>query len=414
MTSYAALSKGPRWEYRVHRAAILSGWYVRRGVSLRERVGGSPQTMAEVDVLGIGFDTAIAPLTLVGECKDRKGAAKEADRVIWLLGLAQVLGADHVLFGKTNFADGTLQMARPYDLLLWDEAAVQAIEERHGIDAETGYFGSWGIALREDLLVPIRKSVNLPETRFRSATDYLANAFWYSANPARTKRLKAYFDALAATTLSSAPRRAFVADGLIALLAAAYTAAGQITRSSPAQAERWQVDAFSSGAADARSLRDIAARADDYYQDALQKVGAEIEGRAAAPITVPRIASRIAEPPGWLPSFLELARLLAQRSGLAGDALRYADVVLFEQLIAGNNPSQALEMLGVHGRSELARVLELGALFLQRVWNVEDEILDEVLASPRAGERDGNGVGASVQRPQLAFGEVTGPVGDSV
>lgn len=129
---------------------------------------------------------------------------------------------------------------------------------------------------------------------------------------------------------------------------------------------------------------------------------------------MPRIASRIAEPPGWLPSFLELARLLAQRSGLAGDALRYADVVLFEQLIAGNNPSQALEMLGVHGRSELARVLELGALFLQRVWNVEDEILDEVLASPRAGERDGNGVGASVQRPQLAFGEVTGPVGDSV
>ena len=44
--SLTDLQKGKGWEYRVHRAAFLSGWYVRRGVNLRERVGGSPQTMA--------------------------------------------------------------------------------------------------------------------------------------------------------------------------------------------------------------------------------------------------------------------------------------------------------------------------------------------------------------------------------
>lgn len=82
-----------------------------------------------------------------------------------------------------------------------------------------------------------------------------------------------------------------MAEGLVALLVTLYTTAGQMGVTSPARADAWLQDAFASGAADARALRDIAARADDYYQDALHKA---VEGKgqdAARPVNVPR-ASR--------------------------------------------------------------------------------------------------------------------------
>src|SRR5690242_7159387 len=109
------LQKGRFWEYRVHRAIFLSGWYVRRGINLRERVASSPQTMAEVDIFATSFDAALKPHLLVGECKDRKGGAKEADRVVWLLGLERLLGAEHVLFAKPNITEATFSFARPYE-----------------------------------------------------------------------------------------------------------------------------------------------------------------------------------------------------------------------------------------------------------------------------------------------------------
>lgn len=179
---YDQLPRGIGWEYRVHRAVFLSGWYVRRSVNLRERVRGSPQTMAEVDLVGLDFHVALTRRTLVGECKDRKGGAKEADRVIWLLGLARMLAADHILFAKTKLAEGTLQVARPFGLMLWDQAAVLAVERRFGLAADSGYFGSWNIELREDLLLPGRKGAALRNPPFRAAWDFLAGAFWYQTN----------------------------------------------------------------------------------------------------------------------------------------------------------------------------------------------------------------------------------------
>ena len=72
----------------------------------------------------------------MGECKDRKGSAKEADRIGWLLGIERLLKANHVLFAKPTIAEGTFSWARPYDALLWDEAAVLSIEKRYGLDED--------------------------------------------------------------------------------------------------------------------------------------------------------------------------------------------------------------------------------------------------------------------------------------
>ena len=112
----------------MQRALFLSGWYVRRGLTLRERVHGSPQAMAEVDVLALGFDPLLTPKSMVGEWKDRTGSTKEADRIVWLLGLAKLLRVDHVLFAKTTISPATVQFAKPAGVL-------HAIRQRYVISS---------------------------------------------------------------------------------------------------------------------------------------------------------------------------------------------------------------------------------------------------------------------------------------
>ncbi|MGH3082255.1 MAG: hypothetical protein ACRDNH_14140 [Gaiellaceae bacterium] len=377
------LQKGRGWEYRVHRAVFLSGWYVRRGVNLRERVAGSPQTMAEVDVFAISFDAALEPYHLVGECKDRKGAAKEADRVVWLLGLEKLLKADHVLFAKPSISEATFTWARPYEPLLWDEAAVQAIEKRYGLEADTGYGGSFNIALFEHTLLAERK-LGSNHANLRRAWDYLSAAFWYSGNASRAKRLPAYFKAVSeANGLSDLARDSFVAEGVIALLVAAATTAGQLGRFSPARAEVAVTESFASGVASSAALREIAARADDFYRDALVKA-TRTRQQGAKAVEVPRLAEHIAQPPAWLPDYLDLARQIGARPQYATDVLRFADLLLFEQLIAGSPiPAPLLESIPSPG-DELLRLVQLCALFLRRIWGVEAQLLDRLLAMPKA------------------------------
>lgn len=388
MTDYTDLTRGPAWEYRVQRAAFLSGWYVRRGINLRQRVQGSPQTMAEVDIIGLGFDPALSPRMLIGECKDRKGATKEADRIVWLLGLSRLLRADHVLFAKTRLASATLQFAQPYGAMLWDEPTVRAIEQRFKVDPELGYFGSFNVSLQEDVLRPARKSNAIADRPLRAAWDYLSGAFWYSGTPSRTKLLHGYFGALAsASRLSRDAKSSFVAEGLIALLVSAYTTAGQVGRVSPAHGDTTQITALAAGAADAGALREIAARADDYYQDALRRALQQQEATAAIEIKVPRLVNAVATPPEWASAYVALARRLGEHPSLAGDALRYADMVLFEHLLAGGDISDLLGRIFQFDTAPLRTVLDLGALFLQRVWGVTDPLLDSVLSSPPKQKR---------------------------
>jgi hypothetical protein len=371
-TAYKALQKGMGWEYRVHRAVFLAGWYVRRGVNLRERVVGSPQTLGEVDVVGISFDAGLKPNVLVGECKDRKGGAKEADRVVWLLGLKQVLRADHVLFAKPNLAEGTYIFARPLEVALWDEASVRALEQRHGLDYDSGFGGSFNIELREAFQAPKFRDKSL-----KAAVDYVRNAFWYGQGVRRVKQLASYFEVVGAADVDEETRDVLVAEGLLALMHVALVAAGQLQRVSPARATTWLHETLAAGVAPAAALRDIAGRADDYYRDAWSRTARERgeDGR----LTVPRLVDHIAQPPPWLGEFQELAQRLGERSQPATDLLRFSDLVLFEQLVAGNPvPAPLLGAIAADAQ-ELMRLLQLGGYFLRRVWGVEARLVARLL-----------------------------------
>ena len=374
MTGLADLKKGAAWEYRMHRALFASGWYVRPNVDLRERVAGSPQTMAEVDLLGLSFDAGLNARLLVGECKDRKGSTKEADRVIWLLGLGELLGVDELLFAKPSIASATVHFAGSTSVALHDEAAVLRIEAALAAPLLAGTFDP---AVREDHVRPAVDRTVLGDSRLREAYDWIHNASWYEEPLARLRRLPGYFR-LVTSESSGSTREVLMIEGLLAVLACGLQVAGQLRRHAPQVGRALASEGLASGAASASALREIGARADEYYRDVFERL-TEATGGARIMIDVPRLADNIAPPPRWADGFFSFAESLGGRPEAATDVLRFAELELFESF-AGRDPEQALRtyVRGDHGW--LATALASAGGFCQRYWSIEDALLQRLAA----------------------------------
>ncbi len=384
MDDFKRLQKGPAWELRLHRALFMSGWYVRRNVDLRERIAGSPQVMAEVDLLGVSFDAGLSARRLVSECKDRKGSTQEADRVIWLLGLGRLLEADTLVFAKPRIAPATVQFSRSTDVALLEEAAVIHVERTlEGVRVA----GAFDPDINEDLLAPAVARDVIGNMRLREAYDWIHNASWIEEPAARVKRLPAYFRLISGNAKGKTQQLLYI-EGLLGLLACGLQTAGKLRRHSPQVARALGAESLVSGAASASALREIAATADDYYRDAFERA-AEAAGGRRLMLDVPRLSEHIARPPRWADSFFSFAESVGARPEAATDVLRYAEITLFEEF-AGRDPRPAQQTFVRGDHDWLAGTLLLAAAFCQRVWGLTDPFFDR----RSAREPEGNGARA--------------------
>jgi hypothetical protein len=383
------LSKGAAWEYRAHAAIFASGWYIRRNVDLRERISGSPQTMAEVDLLGISFDVELRLRRLVGECKDRKGSTKEADRVIWLLGLGRLLSADHLIFAKPSIASATVRFARSTPVALYDEARLNEIEKgvadfipRGAFDPEVG----------QELIRPAVSRDAFGDARLREAYDWIHNGFWFEPGTSKIKKLPEYFS-LVENVANGVTRRLMLVEGFLGLLVCALETAGHLRRYSPAVGDRLQHEAMASGAASASALRDIAARADDYYRDVLDRSVEQAQGKKGE-VRVPRLADVIAQAPAWTNAYIALSRQIGSRPEAATDLLRFTELDLLERFVVERDPRPAEKQFIRGDHRWLSGAISLTAGFCERVWELGDSMFSALRqAQPTQSPSESHGSG---------------------
>jgi hypothetical protein len=363
---------------------FASGWYVRRNIDLRERVAGAPQVMAEIDLLGLSFDAGLTARRRVVECKDRRGSGKEADRVIWLLGLGRLLDVDDLMLAKTRISPGTVRFARSTKVALFEEANAAQIEGRL---QEPRTAGAFDADIGEDIIGPAVSRAALADNRLREAYDWIHNASWTERPLPRVKRLPGYFR-LVMEHAKAQTRRVLLIEGLLGLLACSLQISGILRRHSPAVARTLATEALASGAAPATALQEIAATADDYYRNAFAKDSEEQTGKRLI-TTAPRLAEQIANPPRWSDAFFSMAESLGSRPELATDVLRYAELTLYERF-AGRDPASAQGAFVRGDHAWLAAGMALAAGFCTRVWALNDPFFTEITesgdASPATAE----------------------------
>ncbi len=248
----------------------------------------------------------------IAECKDRRGSAQEADRVIWLLGLGQLLEVDDLMFAKTRISPSTVRFARSTSVALFEEASATHIE-RHLEKTRTA--GSFDADIGEDLIKPVVSRQELADNRLREAYDWIHNASWIEPPISRVRRLPGYFR-LVMEHAGGQARRVLLIEGLLGLLACSLQVAGLLRRHSPSVARALTAEALASGAAPASALQEIAATADNYYRNASARSSEEQTGSRFM-ITAPRLAEHIANPPRWTDAFCSMAEALGSRPELS-------------------------------------------------------------------------------------------------
>jgi hypothetical protein len=390
VTDYARFEKrkGVVWEYRVHRAIFASGWYVRRNIDLRERIAGAPQVMAEIDLLGASFDAGLTMRHRIAECKNRRGSGQEADRVIWLLGLGQLMEVDDLMLAKPRISAATVRFAKSTNVALFEEANAIQVE---GLLQNPRTAGTFDADINEDIIAPAVSRPLLADNRLRDAYDWIHNASWTEPAVPRVRRLPGYFR-LVMENAKDETRQVLLIEGLLGLLACGLQFAGTLRRHSPSVARALAAEALASGAAPASALKDIAASADEYYRNAIARAAEEQTGKRLM-ITAERLAEHIANPPRWSDSFFAMADSLGSRPELATDVLRYAELTLYERL-AGRDPVPAQVAFVRTDHGWLASSLALAAGFCERIWGLEDPFFAQFALPEGAAVDDVGEIGA--------------------
>jgi hypothetical protein len=222
----------------------------------------------------------------------------------------------------------------------------------------------------QELIRPAVSRDAFGDARLREAYDWIHNSFWLEPVTSKVKRLPEYFKLVEDIALN-VTRTLMLVEGFVGLVSCALETAGRLRRHSPAIGDRLQLEAFASGAASASALRDIAARADDYYRDVLGRSIEQAQGKKSE-VRVPRLADTIAQAPGWTDAYLALSRQLGSRPEAATDLLRFTELDLLERFLVGRDPRLAEEQFIRSNHRWLSGAVSLAAGFCERVWRLED------------------------------------------
>jgi hypothetical protein len=102
---------------------------------------------------------------------------------------------------------------------------------------------------------------------------------------------------------------------------------------------------------------------------------------------MPRLADTIAEPPPWLAEYLTFVEAVGLRPNAATDALRFADLFLYETLLAGNPLPESVLNTFVTPGDELRRTVRTAAYFARRIWGVNCALIERLLTDSDSGNQ---------------------------
>lgn len=137
-----ALNKGDMQELRIARLLYAEGAFVRRAIDLNMRFG-EDLTVTDLDVFALKFAKDFEISTVIGESKTAQGkkGPKLADRLLWICGLRDLIGADRAFIATAKSASSRVRgLAEKLDVRVIDEPDLVHRERLIGLQPDA----SWG------------------------------------------------------------------------------------------------------------------------------------------------------------------------------------------------------------------------------------------------------------------------------
>ena len=378
------LTKGDELEARVAQLWFWEGYFARRGVDLRRQFYPEPLVVTDLDLLAYDFSPMLRRTKTIGEVKTGTGknAPKPLDRIVWLRGLRELVGADHAeLTTSTPSSARARELARSLGVRVQSAEDIERREAAAGV-AEVANLGSHGpLALLEEKWV---HSHCAHDRDLERAYWFLRSEVWFLDEVTAVKRTVGLYGQLSDRWTpgiddddARALRWLFAEAVSVFTLNAVAVAADALVDNdklfSASVGER-----LSGGVVSADAMRRISADVDRYIGGLLAAANAPAEIRIQA------IGALHPEPPEWTESFLDLTRRIALSRGAARSLPRQIDVLVFERLTRRRHvPAVAVTRTGLDD-SESGRLIRLvGAFLRSQASNVA--AVDKALTTPIEG-----------------------------
>jgi hypothetical protein len=381
--SSSALTKGDELEARVAQLWFWEGQYARRGVDLRRQFYPEPLVVTDLDLLAYDFSPMLERSKTIGEVKTGTGknAPKPLDRIVWLRGLKELVGADRAeLTTSTVPSPRARELARGLGIRAQSERDIERREVAVGV-ADVADLGSHGpLAFRDEKWVHAHCSSDRDLER---AYWFLRSEVWFLDEITAAKRIIGLYRQLSARWTpeiddddSRALRWLFAAAVSAFTLNTVAVAADALVDDNELFAARVG-ERLSAGVVSADAMRRISADVDKFIGGVLVAANAPAAVRAQA------IGALHPQPPEWTEQFLALTRRLAVSRRAARELARQVDILAFERLTRRRHvPAVAVIRTGLDN-AEAGRLIRLiGAFLRSQVANVT--VVDKALTTPIA------------------------------
>lgn len=181
------VTKGDRYELRLARLLFFEGAFVRRAIDLNMSFGEG-LTVTDLDLLAVTFAEDFRAFEAIGESKTAQGrkGPKLADRLLWLVGLKDLVGADAAFVATAkSTSDRVRGLARRLGVEVFDEADVDHRESIVGLDehAPWGPFDPLLLELQREIYDAVKSDTDLKRIYW-----FVRSEFWLLDTASGIKR----------------------------------------------------------------------------------------------------------------------------------------------------------------------------------------------------------------------------------
>jgi hypothetical protein len=373
-------------EARVAQLWFWEGFYSRRGIDLQHHFA-EPLQITDLDLLAFDFSPQLSRSKHIGEVKTGTGksAAKPLDRLIWLRGLREVVGAESAELTIAHApSDRTRQLARTLGMVAQSLDDFERRElETVGPMADLGAHGEGALRLTYAVHETCRHDQELERAFW-----FLRSEVWFLEPFTATKQL---IDALRRLRRRWTPRsedeetnalRWLSAEAVSVLTLNLVTIAGFSFTLDRPRFSAFVSERLAEGVVPIPQMRRISESVDRYVAGILKTTGVPADVRTEA------MGAFLPQPPDYAEPLAETAWRIGRTPLQARSLPRQIDFLLHERIANRREPrDSAVRRLGLT-RHDAIRLRALTAAFL-RGCDASSELIDAAFVTPLAGHFTG-------------------------
>lgn len=364
---------GDELEARVAQVWFWEGFFARRAVNLQRHYDPEPLQVTDIDLLAYDFDPRLTRRKLIGEVKGGTGrsAPKPLDRVIWLHGLAGLVGADGAeMITAMNLSRRTRELAAGLGVTAQTTADLERREKAARV-AEVADLGAQGVQSVGRMKAVHRHCATDPE--LERAFWFLRSEVWFLDPWTASKRVIGLIRQLAkrwvpqvADNDANALRWLF-SEAVAVFTVNVTTLAGEAMRVDAGQFHALAAERLAEGVVPTHDMRRLSDAIDKYVAGLLATVEAPAAIRADA------VGAFQPRPPDFTDPLVELIGRLAATPSVTRRLARQVDLIVFERVVHRREPPRAaLSRLGAgEGAGRATRQM---AAFLRGQARLPDEV----------------------------------------